>query len=309
MGPLSLTLLRSLLLIILIFNDSDKIRHLGFAEYSFPSATHTRYVHSLGAMETATQVYEAIFAPEGSLPSKQRKMSPHVSTPKETVLDFATVHPKLYEKYRAMLRLAALLHDIGHGPLSHSSENAMPELSTLGLSEDFGDQNRQATHEDYTLKILLDSPFTQVLDQAGRSYGFGAREVACLVNANLSRSKEQFEIKLEGESIDFYPILHQLVSGELDADRMDYLRRDALCTGVTYGHFDFDWLAGNLTAHVHEGRTFLGLQHRALYSFEDFLISRFHMFLMVYFHYKSVIYDAMLGEFFKNRCLSASLRY
>ena len=69
--------------------------------------------------------------------------------------------------------------------------------------------------------------------------------------------------------------------------------------GVSYGQFDFDWLMGNLTATLRAGRCFLALQHRALYTFEDFLLSRFNMFLMVYFHYKSVVFDEMLARYFE----------
>ena len=79
---------------------------------------------------------------------------------------------------------------------------------------------------------------------------------------------------------------------------------------MSYGQFDFDWLIGNLTSHIKNGKCYLGLQHRALYAFEDFLISRFHMFLMVYFHYKSVVFDEMLGSTSKGRtALLASCRY
>jgi HD superfamily phosphohydrolase len=101
--------------------------------------------------------------------------------------------------------------------------------------------------------------------------------------------------------------LRQLISSELDADRMDYLRRDSDAAGVSYGHFDFEWLVSNLTSHISRGKCYLALQHRALYSFEDFLISRFHMFLMVYFHYKSVVYDSMLAEYFASADCDYSL--
>jgi hypothetical protein len=78
---------------------------------------------------------------------------------------------------------------------------------------------------------------------------------------------------------------------------MDYLRRDSVHAGVSYGQFDFDWLVGNLTSTIKDKKCYLAIQHRALYAFEDFLISRFHMFLMVYFHYKSVIFDSMLRQY------------
>jgi len=85
-----------------------------------------------------------------------------------------------------------------------------------------------------------------------------------------------------------------VVSGELDADRMDYLQRDSFFTGVNYGKFDADWIVQNLAAVQRDDRVYLGLQHRAVFAFEDFLLSRYHMFLSVYFHSTSVGYEVLL---------------
>jgi HD superfamily phosphohydrolase len=146
----------------------------------------------------------------------------------------------------------------------------------------------------------LDSGLTPLIEKAGKEFGFTPLHVAALIEGSIPVQDSFFSEKIEGESFDFRPILSQLISSELDADRMDYLRRDSRYAGVSYGEFDFDWLMGNLTCHLSKGKVYLALQHRALYSFEDFLISRFHMFLMVYFHYKSVIFDKMLGEYFNS---------
>jgi HD superfamily phosphohydrolase len=273
------------------FQRLRQIKQLGMAEYSFPSATHNRYIHSLGAMETATRAFDTIFGTHGHshLPPKQ-----HASDR----LSLADHAPGAHARFRAATRLAALLHDVGHGPLSHTSERAMPQVSQLGLG--FHGKDRKATHEDYTLKIILDSSLTPHLEKAGREMGLKPLHVAALIEPELEVNDDFFTETVEGEKIDFRPILHQLISSELDADRMDYLRRDSHYAGVSYGQFDFDWIVGNLTSHVQGGKAYLALQHRALYSFEDFLISRFHMFLMVYFHYKSVVFDEMLGEYFEN---------
>lgn len=254
------------------FQRLRQIKQLGFAEYSFPSATHNRYIHSLGAMATASQAMDGIF-----------KGSPFSSAP---------------PRFRVVARLAALLHDIGHGPLSHTTEFAMPEVRELKLPLTVsGPKSRKATHEDYTLKILLDSGLTPLLDRAGRDHGFKAKHVAALIEPAIEIEDDFFCEKIAGETVDFRPLLKQLISSELDADRMDYLRRDSLHAGVSYGQFDFDWLIANLSFQIRRGKAYLALQHRALYSFEDFLISRFHMFLMVYFHYKSVVYDEMLKQY------------
>lgn len=263
------------------FQRLRQIKQLGFAENSFPSATHNRYIHSLGAMHTASQGFESIFGKasgQGALPD---------------------LPAQARERLRAATRLAALLHDVGHGPLSHTTEFAMPDARELGIPGlPLKRGARKATHEDYTLKILLDSGLTPILERAGKPLGLKPTHVASLVDPSVAVGDDFFIERVNGTRIDFRPILKQLISSELDADRMDYLRRDSLHAGVTYGHFDFGWLLANLTAHVKDGACYLALQHRALYSFEDFLLSRYHMFLMVYFHYKSVVFDEMLAQYF-----------
>lgn len=279
------------------FQRLRHIQQLGFGEYSFPSATHNRYIHSLGAMETATKAFDTVFGGPKGLRKKSGTKN----------IDLFTAAPKAHRRFRAVLRLAALLHDSGHGPLSHTSEIAMPARWTLKLPENLfpgaSSDKAKATHEDYTLKLILDSGLTEILKKAGADFSFGPVHVAALIDPNLKVADDFFFEDLSGsgqnlERLDFRPILQQLISSELDADRMDYLRRDSWYAGVTYGQFDFDWLVANLSAHPENGKVFLGLQRKALYSFEDFLISRFHMFLMVYFHHKSVVFDEMLARYF-----------
>src|SRR5689334_8832347 len=91
------------------FQRLRQIKQLGFAEFSYPSATHNRYIHSLGAMETASRAFSRIFARLFSEKSAARS------------------------RFRAVLRLGALLHDVGHGPLSHTSEFAMPKMRDFGM--------------------------------------------------------------------------------------------------------------------------------------------------------------------------------
>ncbi len=270
------------------FQRLRQIKQLGFAEYSFPSATHNRYIHSLGAMGTASQAFDTIFG------GPSARVAQRLPDP----VGLTLAHPKAYARFRAVLRLAALLHDIGHGPLSHTTESAMPDVRELGIpGAPVKAKPRRANHEDYTLKIILDSGVTQILERAGRPHGFSPIHVAALIDPSIEINDDFFIERIDGTPTDFRAILKQLISSELDADRMDYLKRDSVHSGVSYGEFDFDWLLGNLTFHLQNGKCYLCLQHRALYAFEDFLISRFHMFLMVYFHYKSVVFDSMLARF------------
>jgi len=265
------------------FQRLRQIKQLGFAENSFPSATHNRFIHSLGAMKTATLIFENIFRPKAG----RLELSSSALT-----------------RFRSVVRLAALLHDIGHGPLSHTTEFAMPSVSKLDLPSILpqANESRKATHEDFTLKMILDSGLTELIEKAGHPHGFRAIHVAALIEPKIKISDDFFSSQLRGsnETIDFRPLLKQIISSELDADRMDYLRRDSLHAGVSYGQFDSEWLIGSLSAHTNGGKCFLTLEHKGLYAFEDFLISRFHMFLMVYFHQKSVVFDEMLGQYFSS---------
>lgn len=287
------------------FQRLRHIRQMGFSEHSFPAASHSRYIHSLGAMETASQAFSQIFKvwiPSVTEPETRRGggLLCTVHQPKQT-----------FSRLRACVRLAALLHDIGHGPLSHTTEFAMPQVHALKLparkraspgssAAAVPAKNRQATHEDYTLKIILDSELTPFIERAGKPHGFTPWHVASLIERDIDAGDDFFVERVSGKPVSFQPVLQQLISSELDADRMDYLRRDSFYSGVSYGQFDFQWLASNLTAYLKDGKAYLGLQHRALYTFEDFLLSRFHMFLMVYYHYKSVIFDEMLKQYLKS---------
>lgn len=249
-----------------------QIKQLGFAEYSFPGAVHNRYIHSLGVMHLAGIAFEVIF-----------KGFQFSSTGARARLKQAT-------------RLAALLHDIGHGPLSHTTEEVMPQLRELGVQA--YDQkrvrenlDRRANHEDYTIKFLTDSALSKLL-----RINFPELEpmhVACLVDKTL-KSEDDFFVD---RGLNFRPILSQLVSSELDCDRMDYLMRDAYFCGTNYGKVELNWLLGNLTWHEVAGDVHLALDRRALYTFDDFLISRHHMYLMVYFHHKSIVYEEMLMRY------------
>ena len=283
------------------------IKQLGFAEYSFPGATHNRYLHSLGVCYLAGEVFDRIFPPS-------------TFSTKET-----------HQRLRQTCRLAALVHDLGHGPLSHVTEEAMPLFKELQLEKVYQEDkergkkekekqpthshshshshshphpkppsspssnpspnspsSRKAHHEDYTIKFLLHSPLT---DQLKKHFC----DVPPSSIASLISPQVQYDLNFfRDRGINYQPILHQIISSELDVDRMDYLRRDSFFCGTNYGLIDTDWIQANLTFYLKEDQAYLALNRKALYTFDDFLLSRYHMHLMVYFHHKSVIYEEML---------------
>jgi HD superfamily phosphohydrolase len=155
-------------------------------------------------------------------------------------------------------------------------------------------ENRRANHEDYTVKIITDSALSPVLQK--HFPDLTPHHVVLLIDQTLNVPDDFYVDK----GINFRPLLSQIVSSELDVDRMDYLARDSYYCGTSYGHVDSDWLIANLTFYRNKENLNLALQRRALYTFDDFLISRYHMFLMVYFHHKAIIYDEMLLRYLKS---------
>lgn len=248
------------------FQRLRNIKQLGFSEYVFPGATHTRYLHSIGVMNVSSLVFNSLFKNQND---------------KEIL------------RLKESLRLGCLLHDIGHAPLSHSTESVMPMVSELKLPSQFFRQERQATHEDYTIKSIVDSSFTEAFKGVTDEFGIDPKSIAELV---IGESPDPSYFTIKG--VNYFPLMHQLVSSEMDCDRMDYLLRDSYFCGVSYGKFDLDWIIDNLKICHEGGAAYLGISERAISTFDDFLLSRFHMFMMVYFHYRAVCLEQMLQRYF-----------
>lgn len=248
------------------------IRQLGFGELAFPGATHTRHAHSLGAMHVASRVFHAVAA-RSALP------------------------PDVASRFAAAVRLAVLCHDLGHMPLSHASERIAPPRASLRLPPwlDSSAEGEQATHEDFTARILLDSSLTPLISHHYGPLGITPSAVVALITGANPPQDPGFT----HAGVDWTPLLRAIVSGELDADRMDYLLRDSFYTGVNYGRYDLDWIVSNLNPAVKDRRAYLALSRAAAFAFEDFLLSRYHMFVSVYYHHTSVHYDYMLRRYYE----------
>ncbi len=276
-----------------LFQRLRNVRQLGFTDMSFPGATHSRYSHSLGTMVMAQQAFDAALG-DGDL-----------------------LDPGTRNRFRRLIRLAACLHDIGHPPMSHCAEVALPSLAKLNVKAyELGGANGGtgaeasradrtdrtdsvdglvspiASHEDMGVKITTESSLANVI--LANYPDLEPIHIAALLSDKVVLHDDFFIHK----GLDYRHILSQLVSGELDADRMDYLQRDSYYAGVGYGNFDKRWLISNLTSHISENRVYLAVSDRALYAVDDFLIARYHMFLMVYFHQRSVAYEEMLRRYF-----------
>jgi hypothetical protein len=252
------------------FQRLRHIKQLGFADLAFPGATHTRYAHGIGAMSVATRVFDALYK-QLDVPASDRT------------------------RLRQTLRLAVLLHDLGHPPFSHATESVLPMRAELHLPSWTGADGEQASHEDMTLLLILQSDLAGIITKSFADLGIRPEHVATLVCGRALPEASPFVVG----GIDHAPLLRQIVSSELDADRMDYLLRDSFFTGVHYGRYDLDWIVQNVEPVVREGQVVLGMDRRAVMAFEDFLLSRHHMFLSVYYHSASINFERMLAFYFE----------
>lgn len=253
------------------FQRLRSIQQLGFSEQAFPSGTNNRFCHSLGTFHLAGLAFDSIF--------NKHAESLNDSTKKT---------------FRKTLQIAALLHDVGHGPLSHSSESLMPDLQKLNLQNVLHTKQKTplTRHEDYSLKFIIEQDsLKDLIDNCGVS----PDAVAQILHKDFKTSEQFFTYN----DIDFLPLFKQIISSDFDIDRMDYLYRDSLYCGVQYGRVDFNWIIMHFNYHIVNKQAFLAIEQTSLYTLESFILAREHMRMVVYFHRKPVIYNEMLKKYAK----------
>lgn len=207
-----------------------RIKQLGGTHLVYQSAEHSRFCHCLG-------VYFIV-----------RKM-----------LFNSRVGRYLSDYDKLTVMCAGLLHDVGHGPFSHSFESAF-----------------DLNHEEYTIRIINgNSEINDILESFEK--GFSAKVSSIIEKTHPNK------------------ILVQMISSQLDADRMDYLLRDSYFTGTTYGHFDLYRIL----------RVMEVVNNKIVYkvsgvqAIENYILARYHMYWQVYYHPTSRSYEQLLISIFK----------
>lgn len=224
-----------------------RIRALGLASFAFPGGEHSRFAHAVGATHVMNRYLDRVAALTDDLPERDR----------------------IDDEGAAVALAAALLHDLGHGPLSHTFEGVIPNARP---------------HEDWTSQILLD-PDTQVhqtLRETGQEF------------------VDRVERLIHGQST--VPHLARAVSGTFDVDRCDYLMRDSHMTGVRYGLLDVDWLLASLRLYVETagGPARLAVDGaKGLTAVEGFFLARLYMYRQVYLHKAVRAAEVLMSALFR----------
>ena len=270
------------------------IRQLGLNFLVFPSASHTRLSHSLGVMHIASRIAERITR----LAEKDSKVC--------AALVSECTHEARFS-FIQLARIAGLIHDIGHLPFSHVGEEAffqlMQEKEVTRVLDKIRGPNASKPHEAYTYffgKKLVELARDSRLDAPSNLESYIELFIESLRVSSIA-PQIGLEDKLRdlAENLHLSPeglgIVRSIISHEIaDADRLDYLRRDAWFTGVIYGYTDLDRMIEGIYVEIREGRPLLKIDKKTTQSIEDIFDSRLKMYRSVYHHHKSVAFRITL---------------
>ncbi len=230
------------------FQRLRRIGQLGGVSISYPSATHSRFAHSLGAFHIANRIITSL-----------RDKHP----------DFVSQRDIDY------VRISALIHDIGHGPFSHMFEDVFSKFCIEEKCfKKFSDFTK---HENITEQIVLsdETPIGYILSQAG----YDKRKIADLII---------------GKQIEGKTFLNQIISSQLDGDSIDYLMRDSLETGVSFGLYNIERLLAMLK--ISDGGQIV-VKEKGLQNTEQLVLARYMQFARVYFHKTVRCWEFMMKSY------------
>ena len=179
------------------------------------------------------------------------------------VTEIKSLSVELSEYDKICVMLAGLLHDVGHGPFSHAFEHVTKH-----------------SHEDYTAKIILgETELNQVLAEVSPRL---PEDIVSIIEHNHPND-----------------ILNQIISGQLDADRMDYLLRDSYFSATSYGQFDLERILRTMRVRkMDENKKALVVKYTGIHSVEDYIMARYQMYWQVYYHPVARSYEAVFIQLF-----------
>jgi uncharacterized protein len=236
-----------------VFQRLRHIRQLALTEMVYPAACHARFEHSLGVMQVATMMFD--------------QLRPQLETSTELQPRFTKDE---LDRSRVIVRLAALLHDVGHCPFSHAGEDVMPTNA----------KGKKYKHEDYSA-ALIRHLLVDVIDH----HPANEQKISVDDICNFLQNDGRLPLQLL--------FWRPLITGQMDADRADYLLRDSHHAGVAYGSYDINRLIATLRV-VRDRETealMIGTESGGVQAVEGLILARYMMFVQVYFHHTRRAYD------------------
>ncbi|MGQ4891505.1 MAG: HD domain-containing protein [Candidatus Njordarchaeia archaeon] len=257
----------------------DRLRYIHNSALNYlvyPSLTVTRFTHSLGVMHIAHQFQKVAL-------SRYLRM----------VKDRDTFVDEFSESYSLLdieqiVRLAGLLHDVGHGPFSHTIEPVMGEILQKHYPnevEEMKKLNLDSVHEYYSYKLITGS--TSIRDKIIEG-NLDPRDVGAILTKDQPKN---IGIRLKG-----LKLLRGIISSQVDADRLDNLLRDSYSVGAPYGFVDIDNIVNNAYILRSKDDLEISFHIRALNSIEHMLDSRYKMYIWIYLHRNSILYDYIITD-------------
>lgn len=230
------------------FQRLRRIKQLSVGNMVFPGAEHTRFSHSIGTffvMKKIIEHFDRVFA------------EMHIEPINEEEKDVALA--------------AALLHDIGHGPFSHAFESILTSQCKEPVS-----------HEEMSVEIILNSSSSVnkvLIEEFGSEF---PAKVSDMIKKKKQNKNENIKNETDKPNLDF--VLSSLISGQIDADRMDYLLRDSMFSGVKFGNIDIDRLVEGLSLGIRENEYCVCINEKYVPDVENYLSGRYQMHKEVYLH-------------------------
>jgi len=250
-----------------------RIHQLGVASMVFPGAEHTRFAHSIGVFHLASRIADRF----------------------SDVLDC---------RARRELRAAALLHDVGHFPFSHSLESVYEARAARELKKPSPQTAEQAVEPGSTQPAGQQHPFAHFTpdDPAAMHERFGQLVVVNTdVDGGVTRALKQCQPELDPSRVGQIVVaehprmlLKQIVKSDLDVDQLDYLLRDAKATGSTYGQYDIDYLVECLEVVDVEGEPMLCVHIRGLHVVEHYALAKYFYYLCILSHKTRCVIEGIL---------------
>ncbi len=239
----------------LLFKRLQSIKQLSIVNWVFPGSEHTRYIHSLGVMYIADKI-----AVQLNLPIKDRKI----------------------------VRLAGLLHDIGHYPLSHVCEHpyrygleAFPEKDFCKSFNEKVKKDIDDLKDDLSYKYMKKSSGNHH-EQIGADIVLNNSEIRELIIQECGKDAPQIIADMITGNVERTdPLLVQILHSELDADGIDYLMRDAMFSGTSFGTFELDLLIRCMCIGEYEGQRILCINEKGIAAADQYLINKFFSYTQV----------------------------